>query len=90
MTDRILTLAQVFEEGIVPLAKSTLYEVAREPGSPFWMRGGRWLTVESDLRNWVRQGPKVREDRNHGYGDPVPRPRRGSLLREVEKMERRS
>jgi excisionase family DNA binding protein len=85
MTDQILTLAQAAE--IVPLSKSTLYRVAEQggPDSPFRKRGGRWLTTESDLLEWVRTGHKPMRV------DPMSRPVRGSvddLLQEVHQMRR--
>ena len=69
MNERILTLAQAAE--IVPLSTSTLYRVAEAggPDSPFRKRGGRWLTTESDLVQWVRTGHRPQA------ADPMPRVR---------------
>jgi predicted DNA-binding transcriptional regulator AlpA len=71
MTDRILSLEEVVAQ--TPWSKSTLYRVAAEPDSPFWKRGGRWVTTESDLLAWVRSGPKPRRQRISE--SPMPRPR---------------
>lgn len=89
--DRILSLAQVHEMNLLPLSKSTLYEVAREADSPFWMRGGRWMTVESDLKDWVRKGQKRgRYNRERGYAEPMPSPKvkRGALMARVMEIRR--
>lgn len=80
MAERILTLAQVVEEKIVPLSKSSLYRLAEDPDSPFWKRGGRWLTVESDLVRWVRAGGK---GSRRSSGDPMPTPKRDRLMDRV-------
>jgi len=89
MSERVLTLAQVYEEKILPLSRSRLYEIAQEGGgSPFHKRGGRWMTVESDLLAWVRAGEKPSSRRSAG-GDPMPRPRqghRGALIERVREI----
>jgi predicted DNA-binding transcriptional regulator AlpA len=71
VSDRILTLTQA--EEIVPLSRSTLYRVAEEGAddSPFRKRGGRWLTTQSDLFRWVREGER-------GAGEPLHGRRRRS------------
>lgn len=57
MSDRVLTISQVAEERKVPLSKTRLYQIAQAGGdSPFRMRGGKWMVVESDLIAWVRKG----------------------------------
>lgn len=88
MTERILSLTQVVEEGIVPLSKSRLYEIAQtEPDSPFHKRSGKWMTVESDLLKWVRSGATGKK--KLGGGEPMPRSthaRRGSLLERVREI----
>lgn len=90
MSDRILSLKQVAEEGIVPLSKSSLYRVAEEGGedSPFRKRQGRWMTVESDLLRWVREGQRgIRRT----SGDPMPQPHRSrpsSLLADVHELRK--
>lgn len=91
MSDHILTLAQAAE--IVPLSRSTLYRVAEAGAedSPFWKRGGRWLTIESDLFNWVRQG-----DRGTTSQPPISRARRprshgrSSFAEKVVRLEGRT
>jgi len=79
MSDRVLTLAQAAE--IVPLSRSTLYRVA-EAGAddcPFWKRGGRWLTIESDLFKWVREGER---------GQSRPRSDRSKFDEKIAQLER--
>jgi len=82
VTDRILTLDEVYKEKIVPLNRSALYEAAKEADSPFWMRKGRWLTVESDLLKWVRTGEKTGRH-NRGRVDPMPPSKLIDRVREI-------
>lgn len=71
MTDQILSLEEAAAQ--TPWSKSTLYREAVKLESPFWKRGGRWVTTESDLLAWVRSGPKP--TRVHRSESPMPRPR---------------
>ena len=89
MTERVLTIEEVAAE--YPWGKSTLYRVCTEPDSPFWKRGGRWITTESDLLNWIRSGPKPTPRRSEV--DPMPRRRTSSVdsfLAEVHDLPRRA
>lgn len=70
MSERILSIKQAAAE--TPWSESTLYRIAPEPDSPFHKRGGRWVTTESDLLEWVRTGPKPRSAE---AGSPMPKPR---------------
>ncbi len=67
---RILSIDEAAAE--TPWSKSTLYRLAPEEDSPFHKRGGRWVVVQSDLIEWVRTGPKPRNQRSES---PMPRPR---------------
>lgn len=87
MNDAILSIEQVAEQ--TPWSKSTLYREAPKPDSPFWKRGGRWVTSESKLHEWVQSGSKPR--REHRSESPMPRPRRargGSVLATVHELRR--
>lgn len=76
MGEEVLTIAQAAE--IVPLAKSTLYRLAREGEAPFRMRKGRWMVLKSDLLSWVREGDhKPRLPSNN------PMPNAAGLLEEI-------
>lgn len=89
LSDRILTLAQAAE--IVPLSRSTLYRVAEAGGDdcPFWKRGGRWLTIESDLFQWVREGERGQTlRREEGRMHRARSRRRSSFSEKVAKLER--
>lgn len=70
MSERILSIEQAASE--TPWSKSTLYRIAPDEDSPFHKRGGRWVTTESDLLEWVRTGPKPRSAE---VGSPMPKPR---------------
>lgn len=86
MSDRILTLAQVADEQIVPLPKSSLYRAAAAGDGPFRKVRGRWMAYESDIRNWVRQGERKGRTRRP---DPMPKPVRSKaeqFLSEVQKL----
>lgn len=83
VNDQILTLAQAAE--VVPLSESMLYRLAQRGEAPFTKRGGKWMTVHSDLIAWVRSGP--RGCRTSESADPMPTPRRGSRLRDQVKAD---
>lgn len=86
MTDGILSIEQVAEQ--TPWSKTTLYRVAPQEDSPFHKQGGRWVTTESDLLAWVREGPKPRS-RNSESPMPPPRSqRRSSFAAKVEHFEK--
>jgi len=89
MNDRILSLEEVVAQ--TPWSKSTLYRLAAGPDSPFWKRGGRWVTTESDLLAWVRSGPKPQP--RQPAENPMPRTRHrgeGDLLAKVRELRRAS
>lgn len=68
--DRVLSLEEAAEQ--TPWSKSTLYRHAADPKSPFHKVGGRWVTTQADLIEWVRDGPKPQTRRP--YEDPMPMP----------------
>lgn len=63
---RVLSIDQAAE--ILPLSKWTLYRLAKAGEAPFHKRGGRWMAVEEDLLEWVRERPKRAEP----MPDPMP------------------
>lgn len=86
MNEPILTIDQAAEQ--TPWSKTTLYRVAPDSESPFTKRGGRWVTTESDLLAWVRNGPKPRKE---GGESPMPSTRtrrRSSFEAIVDRFER--
>ncbi len=87
MSDHILTLAQA--EEVVPLSRSTLYRVAEEGAddSPFRKRGGRWLTTQSDLFRWVREGERGTGESLHGRRRRSGSRGRSSFTEKVARVE---
>lgn len=81
------SIEQVAER--TPWSKTTLYRIAPEPDSPFHKRGGRWVTTEADLLEWVRTGPKPRKESISA--DPMPSaPRTTSFRSKVVDLHRRA
>jgi excisionase family DNA binding protein len=84
VTETILSVEQVAER--TPWSKSTLYREAPKEDSPFHKVGGRWVTTEADLLEWVRRGPKPQRARAE---NPMPRRRRrdeGDFMAEVIRL----
>ena len=67
---RVLSIDEAAE--ILPLSKWTLYRLANAGEVPFQKRGGRWMAVEDDLLEWIRQRPV----RAKPMPDPMPAGRR--------------
>jgi excisionase family DNA binding protein len=65
---KVLTIAEAAK--VLPLSKTTLYELAQAGETPFRKRGGRWMATEDDLIEWIRTGE--RETRAKPMPDPMP------------------